>query len=445
MNGLFNSHNTPPLPITDVSFDVNGEIQLPKNPWPILAEEAYYGLAGEIVKTIEPYSEADPVAILINILTAFGSVIGSSTHFRVEYSKHPSRLFVGLVGETSKGRKGTSWSTIRHLLKCIDSDWVDNRVASGLSSGEGLIFHVRDPQIEKQPIKEHGKVVEYQEVTVDHGITDKRLLVFEEELASALKVMVREGNTLSATIRQAWDSGDLRVLTKNNPIKATGSHISVIGHITKTELLKHLTETEKASGFANRFVWLLVKRSKCISNPTGVPENLLVPLIQKLDTTISTVKHFGLIKRDPEAEAIWTKVYPVLSEGRPGLLGAITGRSEAQVMRLALIYAIIDGSEVIRPPHLKAALALWDYSETSAKLIFGEYLGDPTADKILEAIKTNGEMSDNDIHELFGRHKSMNEREGALRLLKSVGFIERATVYDTGGRPKTVWRLRDKR
>ena len=72
--------------------------------------------------------------------------------------------------------------------------------------------------------------------------------------------MSREGNTLSAIIRQAWDSGNLHPLTKNSPIRATDAHISIIGHITREELLRYLTETEQANGFANRFIWLMVYR-----------------------------------------------------------------------------------------------------------------------------------------------------------------------------------------
>lgn len=39
--------------------------------WPEpLDEEAYYGLAGEIVKTIAPHTEADPAGLLLQLLTA---------------------------------------------------------------------------------------------------------------------------------------------------------------------------------------------------------------------------------------------------------------------------------------------------------------------------------------------------------------------------------------
>ena len=48
-----------------------------------------------------------------------------------------------------------------------------------------------------------------------------------------------------------------------------------------------------------------------------------------------------------------------------------------------MLYALLDGSAVIRLEHLQAALAIWRYCEESARLIFGDKLGDPDADVIL--------------------------------------------------------------
>ena len=76
---------------------------------------------------------------------------------------------------------------------------------------------------------------EYKTVVIDDGVLDKRLFVIESEFANVLKVMAREGNTLSPVLRRAWDTGDLRTLTKNSPARATGAHISIIGHITRQE------------------------------------------------------------------------------------------------------------------------------------------------------------------------------------------------------------------
>jgi hypothetical protein len=86
------------------------------------------------------------------------------------------------------------------------------------------------------------------------GVEDKRLMVVEPEFASVLSVSGREGSTLSEVLRNAWDSGDIQTLTKNNPIRTTGAHISVIGHITETELKKKLGDNAIFNGFVNRFL-----------------------------------------------------------------------------------------------------------------------------------------------------------------------------------------------
>jgi hypothetical protein len=60
-----------------------------------------------------------------------------------------------LVGDTSKGRKGTSHDTPQAIVQAAaaDSDW-DRRVQGGLASGEGVIWAVRDP-IEETRKGEH--------------------------------------------------------------------------------------------------------------------------------------------------------------------------------------------------------------------------------------------------------------------------------------------------
>jgi hypothetical protein len=138
-----------------------------------------------------------------------------------------------MVGVTSKRRKGSSWSQVKRVLQNLDAKWLSGCVQSGLSSGEGLIWPVRDPIERRDPVKKGGRMVGYQTVIADHGVEDKRLLDLETEFASVLRIIGREVSTLSATIRQAWDSGELRILTKNSPAKATGAHISIVGHITR--------------------------------------------------------------------------------------------------------------------------------------------------------------------------------------------------------------------
>src|SRR5262249_5987209 len=158
-------------------------------------------------------------------------------------ARHGTNLFAVCVGETSKGRKGTAWQHVQRLFERADQLWLKDCGVDGLSSGEGLIWAVRDAVEEERPIKERGHHTgQYETVVTDRGIDDKRVLVVEREFANVLKVMAREGNTLSPVLRSAWDSGNLRILTKNSPARATDAHISIVGHITRQELRRLLTE-----------------------------------------------------------------------------------------------------------------------------------------------------------------------------------------------------------
>ena len=416
--------------------------RLPRDSWPTLDAAARYGLASEVVSAIEQHSEADPVALLIQFLAAFGSAAGWGPGFRAEADHHGTNLYVLIVGVTAKGRKGTSWGYIRRLFVIADADWTKNIVA-GLSSGEGLIFQVRDPITKKVPIKDGRppKVTgEYAEETVDPGVADKRLLVQEGEFAQPLKVMRREGNTLSPVLREAWDSRDLRTLTKNSPLRATSPHIAIVGHVTRDELLRHLNETESANGFANRFLFVCVKRSKMLPDGGNLPDGELERLAERVREAILFASTRGELVRDQEASDLWHDVYPDLSEGGRGLLGQVTARAEAQVMRLAVLYALLDLSLSVRREHLVAALALWRYSEDSARFIFGDALGDPIADELLATIRAAGTAGTtrSELRDHFRRHKSSEQIGRALATLLDHRLV-RAETESTKGRPAERW------
>jgi hypothetical protein len=408
-------------------------IAQPAVPWPELDSAALHGLAGEVVAAVDPHTEADPVAVLVSFLVAFGNAVGDGPHVVVGATDHPARDFAGLVGETSRARKGDSWSAVRRLMARAAPEWADARVQGGLSSGEGLVAAVRDPV--EQPDKKTGEII-----TIEAGVEDKRLLVVESELARTLRVMRRDGSTLSAILRDAWDTGSLRVMTKT-PTKATGAHVSVVGHVTQEELRRELDETSLANGFANRFLWLAVRRSKRLPEPEPLGGSVVDRLAAKIAEAIRFAHGLGAIPRDDEARRVWAEVYPDLTADRPGLLGAVLSRCEAHAVRLSLIYALLDQSSVVRREHLLAALALIDYAEASAQHIFGDRLGDPVADATLAALAERGEMSRNAVRDLFGRHVSAPRIATALDALVATGRVA-TEKRETGGRPVEVWRLR---
>jgi hypothetical protein len=174
-------------------------------------------------------------------------------------------------------------------------------------------------------------------------------------------VLERVGNTLSAQVRQAWDSGNLRLLSKTNAARATDAHVSILGHVTREELLKYLNETEQANGFANRFLWAAVRRSKLLPEGGGMQRLDLGDIRRSLHAAAESARTVGEVRRSDTARDIWHAVYPRLAGDRLGLFGAVTSRAEAQTMRLALEYALLDRSRLIEAEHLNAGLAVWSY------------------------------------------------------------------------------------
>jgi Protein of unknown function (DUF3987)/Primase C terminal 1 (PriCT-1) len=409
--------------------------------WPTaLGEEAFHGVAGEFVQLVRPETEADDAALLFSFLVTVGSIIGRGPYYQVGGDRHYTNLFTVIVGESAKARKGTSWGELRRFVELVDESWCKERVAGGLSSGEGLIYAVRDPIIETVAQREGKRVVGYESQTTDAGVEDKRLLAVESELSQALQSAGRDGNTLSAIIRLAWDGGPLRVLAKNAKAVCAAPHISIIAHITAAELKRTFTHTDMANGFANRFLWVCAARSKCLPFGGAVNESALAELACRMKTIIRFARNVGRVEFAAEARADWSRVYPSLSEGRPGLLGAITARAEAQTVRLAMLYSLLDESAEIGLQHLRAGLATWHYCDASARFTFGESLGDPAADEILSLLRASEDgVTRNELIDHFKRNKASGEIGRALALLQGLG-LARVERRQTGGRAAEVWK-----
>lgn len=395
-----------------------------------LDEAAYIGVAGELVRIIEPNSETDPVAILMSFLTAFGSIVGEKPYFEIEADQHRMKLFCVLVGDTAKARKGTSWGHIRSLFSFMDQTW-EEQITTGLNSGEGFIWEVRDPIIKKD---KNGN-----EVITDEGVKDKRVLIIEPEFASTLKILGREGNTLSPNIRNAWDTGRLRSMTKNAPARTSHSHISIIAHITVDELLKDLDEVETTNGFGNRFLWFYVQRSKIL--PYGGQRDVVAlnELSTRLFETIKIASQIEKMEFDDETYKLWGPIYQEITKPKKGIVGTMFARNEPYVLRLACLYALLDQSSVIRLPHLEAAIAIIDYALASLEYIFQD--GDPITESIIGFLKDSPEgLSQTAIYNLFGRHKSSKDINNTLIGLQENGNVV-AQKGSTMGRSTTIYTL----
>ena len=386
--------------------------------WPAPPDDAvYHGPLGEIVRAVAPHTEADPVGILGTLLASAGAAMGGLRYIYQGSAQAPN-LFVVLVGDSSTGRKGTAGSIAREVMNRAYPEW-SQLIVAGLGSGEGLIGYLKGHEAQD----EH------------------RALVMESEFGRLLTVMAREGSTLSPVVRDAWDGVPMgRILAREQSV-VHGHHVGVVAHVTPVELRQKLTGTDAANGFGNRFIWLAVRRTRLVPFPVSPVERLDQALLAAVGAAIAEAQAPGEVPWSPDARDAWEDLYLELSLRRPhGLLAAMTARTEAQVVRLALVYALLDRSPVIGVPHLRAARALWDYAERSVRHVLGDSTGDRHADALRLQL-ADGPLQWEDAKRALGV-RSAAELESAVALLESLGIAERTKVrLATSKRPATVIRL----
>ena len=198
-------------------------------------------------------------------------------------------------------------------LAIADPEWAAERIVGGLSSGEGLIHEVRDSNKD------------------DPGVSDKRLLVTENEFANVIKVIDRQGNTLSPVLRKAWEGGELRTLAKTSPARCAGPHIAIIGHITASELQRYLTATEVANGLGNRHLFVCVRRSKLLPEGGTPDPDTIDACGREIGIAASFARQVLVVQRADDARELWRELYPRLSADRPGLVGSMAARCLARL------------------------------------------------------------------------------------------------------------------
>jgi len=394
-------------------------------------EAAFHGVMGQIVREIEPYTEASSAAILFQLLVGFGSMVGSHPHWFHEADTHRLNIFLCLVGNTADGRKGTSWGYPRRILTEVDPTW-ENRIAFGINSGPALIEQVADEETTRT-----GSFL--------RGVPDKRLFMHESEFTRLLAIFQRDSETLGMVLRQAWETDRLAALSKKNPVRATGAHVSVNAHVTHDDLHSNLSLNDIANGLGNRFIWICTKTSKEIKRQVFFPWRRMDAKIDQLKDALEGISHWDdtPMGRSATAQEFWEEQLGVLRKRRPGLLGAILARGPAQVMRLAGIYAAADLTKMIEIVHLKAAHELWAYSVRSIDFIFGERLGDPDAERLLAALEqaSDAGLSQSKIQrQVFGNHKDADGLNILLRRMVRSGLIRRESRKpEKGGPAASMW------
>ncbi|MBK8742575.1 MAG: DUF3987 domain-containing protein [Betaproteobacteria bacterium] len=422
-----------------------------------MAAAAFRGPFGRAAELFAGSCEASRENLLLHSLVAFSAVPDRAA---VEIGRaRPAgcSLQALIVGPTARGRKGTALSYADRLLAAAFPTFVRGdpgaagelavpaatRVLYGLSSGEGLVYALRDARA-------MGK-------DLDAGSPDKRLLVLLEEFSALLKVAAREGNTLSEIFRQIHDNGALGVPTRREPLYASRSHVAAIAHCTPEELSRKLDAIELVNGMLNRWLIAYVERARVDAAPPAVDPARLDALATDLRARLAPYafdpgrewrQHpFALT---PAAENLWREELYIMLDGgdAAGVANTLGVRFTAHAKRLALLYALADGATAIGVEHLRAAVAVLAYCEESMAYLFGtETHADPFTERVADVIREGqgAYVPRGVLWKSLGHSVSAARIDGAIAKLHETGAVRvlRGPAAPNGVRPWVYsWRLR---
>lgn len=383
----------------------------------------FRGLLGEIVSAVEPTTEADPVGVYASLISGTGAFVGPNPHYRVGLTRHPMLIWSLLFGRTGSGRKGEAEQAARTFLRAALPENYASIKVSGLSSGEGLIERIRDPDPSNE--KDAG------------GTDDKRLLVVEQEFGAVMARTKNEGSTLGPVLRDAW-AGEALTKLNRRAYGASWSHIAIVGHVTPREFKARMADGEMAGGTFNRFLPLYIERSKKLPIPSGVDDDTIAELAGALRDAIQRARGVGRVEFDDEARRLWCdELYDEFTEAddEDEPWTEFARRGAPNCLRIASLSAALEGRWRIGKADLAAAGALVRYSVASAKYVLGPRR-DPRFDRLVRALDAAGAkgMTRTQIFGLFSRNVEKKVLDQMLAELVESGDCEVAKI-PTGGRP----------
>lgn len=417
---------------------------------PELDGDALLGLPGEIAARCAEATGADVAACLLSVLVMLGSAVGAEPHAATpDGAGHSARLYGVLVGETGVSRKGTAVNAVRRLFANADPRWESGRVTGGLKSPEKMIEKVDD----------HGD--------------DTRLMLIEPEFARLLGVLTKTG--FGPNLRKAWDGERLENETRDpkNNLRAPKAHISLLGSITPAELERFHGRLAQEGGMENRLLFALAAPW-----PPAQWFDLEEPdygdLIDRLRATIELSRAAVLEKTDPLSRAIFIErgagfqpstVLPLHDKVRAGWkalvkdrlvragsdeMAPLWARAEAQVLRVAVAYAIGCAADMVGVEHVTAAVALVNYCLRTVEVLFGvaavQGAGRENrnqARKVLDYLRkkqswvTRTEIS----RQVFQGNVPAAAISALMRSLVARGHVEMGRIRNTGGGPRTEYRI----
>ena len=410
-----------------------------------------YGLVGEVACAGGEGTETNPYAIAANFITYLSCAIGRGVYLPIGNTWHHNRIFCLHIGRSGRGRKGDAVQLVLRIdqaLRELDYRFAPQIHRGGLSSREGLVALMHDGY-------RQGK----HEIP---AVDDKRLWVVESEFANVLHQGRRDGNTLSAALRDCWDGVDLKPATKSNRLYASHPHICLSGAISPSELTALISARELTNGFANRFLMIWAERTRILPFPKETPLATVERLARKTLEVLAFVRADRHEERDhlrmelsPQAQWRYAQLYrsELNEDVGDATVGALLERRAPMLLRLAMLLALTDLQTRIDVPHIDAAMAWIRHATASVRYVFVSAADEAKLAQVLEMsnrvqafLRERGQATRSQISSECFRGKvpkavidaSLEHLLAATPSMINVRWVDRPA--DTPGTPTRVYR-----
>lgn len=410
-----------------------------------------YGLIGDVARAGSDGTETNAYAIAANFMAYLSCAVGRGVYLPIGNTRHHARLFCLHIGRSGRGRKGDAVSLVLRIdetLRAMDATIAPQVHRGGLSTREGLAALIHD-----------GYRQGRQDVP---AIEDKRLWVVESEFANVLHQGRRDGNTLSAALRDCWDGVDLKPATKSNRVYASDPHVCLCGAISPSELIGLMSTREMSNGFANRFLMIWAERTRMLPFPKETPQTVVEHLARRTLDVLAFVRADQHEDRDhlrielsPQAQWRYARLYrgELHEELGGGAVASLLERRAPILLRLAMLMALTDLQLRIDAEHIDAAMAWIRHATASVRYVFFTAADEAKlahalelSNRVLAFLRERGQATRSQISSECFRGKvskalidaSLEHLLAATPSMISVQWVERPA--DTPGTPTRVYR-----
>ena len=387
-----------------------------------------HGPVLQFVDLIRPHTEAGAAALAAEYITGLASIIGNKVYVKQGPQEHPPRINVFIIGESSKGRKGTAHGVVEYFMRQAAPDFFPLHKIETLVSGAAFIKAATNLA---------------HKTAANGSDPDMRAWIVEEEAVNLL-ASGHGVNDISSVVRKMFDSGKLSKFHAKGQIVVEGVHFNVTGHITEEEFSERLPRASVFNGFLNRFMLIGTKNGGFKrQRETIIPEQKIDKIVQPLQDIIAWVQartyNTGTFELkwatgvDDEYDDFRLDLEKRMDEATDRRFKAAAARGATHVMRLALMFAIIDREREIKSIHLHSAIGMWQHAEDTLRYLYQE--ADEHADEklLLEMLRIAGPHGMNTkrrVALLGGRMDRLTRAEAAL---EAQGLVARGKMQPTGG------------